>query len=331
LKKNNDRSDELKGAKKVESVDEFDDILGSLDNIGETVNVSNKKNELVSEKKSFKMDEDVGGMTKVEMQPQLVGLEKQGILPSFSNIDMNLIETIIEKAQNNNNLTFDPVNTNKVEVSARKVSSRGVGALQESEIDEVFDLLRDTVKESGVMGVCDLCHIPILIQYSEALGKRYHTEHFKCTKYNKVIATDKYFVTDQSIWCVECFDSLKGGRCAGCEQVIAGNFIVALGKKWHPEHFSCTTCKKSFTDGKCYEYNGMPYCETHYRQAFFVCKLCNQPITSKAVEALDAVWHPEHVACKICLKPYIDGFFTHEGYIYCPQHYTDAVRGSKKF
>jgi len=229
--------------------------------------------------------------------------------------------------------TIQPISSFYKSVGARKVSSRGVGALQEGEIDEVFDILKLSVKdnETGILGICCFCNIPILIQYCEALDKKYHTEHFLCSRCNKAISDDKHFITDQSIWCIDCFDKIKGGLCSGCNQVIQGNFIVALDKKWHPDHFVCTTCKSPFTkEGKCMEKNGMPYCENHYKDLFLRCKLCNEIITGKVISALDSVWHEEHVACKVCLKPYTQGFFTHEGYIFCPMHYQDILKKQKK-
>jgi len=265
------------------------------------------------------------GSTKVQMKKQMVNIDDGVSL--ISTDDLFNLEDMLKNPKSSHSY-LKPISSQYKPSGGRKVTSRGIGALQESEIDEVFDMLKNNVKdnESGILGVCVHCSIPILIQYCEALGKKYHTEHFFCSKCNKVIAADKYFVTDQNIWCVDCFDRIKGGVCAGCNEIIAGNFIVALDKKWHPEHFGCTVCKQQFKTGKCMEKDGKPYCEKHYKEKFLRCKLCNEVIVGKVITALDSVWHEEHVACKVCLKPYTQGFFTHEGFIYCPIHFTEMQK-----
>jgi len=290
-----------------------------------TSNTSNvTKNPIIARQENVdEFDNILNNLVELpEPSPTLTKLGKQIISPSGNKLDSSALEKLVTKAST----VLLPVSSSYKTSGARKTSSRGIGALNENELDEVFAILHNSVKESGIMGVCDHCNIPILIQYCDALGKRYHTEHFQCSKCSKVIIENQYYVTDQSVWCKECFDTLKGGLCGGCNQAITGNFIVALDRKWHPEHFVCTTCKKPFTDGRCFDKDGKPYCETHYREAFLRCKLCNETIVGKAVSMLDSVWHPEHVACKVCMKPYTNGFFSHQGFLYCPMHYQTVVR-----
>ncbi len=38
------------------------------------------------------------------------------------------------------------------------------------------------------------------------------------------------------------FQRLFGKKCGGCGQQIAGGFLQAMGKDWHPEHFVCYNC-----------------------------------------------------------------------------------------
>jgi hypothetical protein len=104
--------------------------------------------------------------------------------------------------------------------------------------------------------------------------------------------------------------------CAHCNKPVVGQVVEALGQKWHPEHFVCTVCGSGFPDGKYFDKDNQPYCEKDFRAKFMTCKSCNQPITGKAVTALNSVWHPEHFACQVCRKVH---------FLHSSQLYTDTI------
>lgn len=55
--------------------------------------------------------------------------------------------------------------------------------------------------------------------------------------------------------------------------------ITALGKTWHPEHFTCTHCNQELGTRNFFEREGHPYCETDYHNLFSPrCAYCNGPI-----------------------------------------------------
>jgi hypothetical protein len=63
-------------------------------------------------------------------------------------------------------------------------------------------------------------------------------------------------------------------NCHCCTQVI-----TALGKTWHPEHFTCTHCNQELGTRNFFEREGHPYCETDYHNLFSPrCAYCNGPI-----------------------------------------------------
>jgi len=39
--------------------------------------------------------------------------------------------------------------------------------------------------------------------------------------------------------------------------------VNALGTQWHPEHFACSTCGRTFAGGTFFEIDGKPYCDLH--------------------------------------------------------------------
>lgn len=69
------------------------------------------------------------------------------------------------------------------------------------------------------------------------------------------------------------------GCCSACDKPIVGQVITALGKTWHPEHFTCTHCSQELGTRNFFERDGHPYCEPDYHNLFSPrCAYCNGPI-----------------------------------------------------
>ncbi|NWI61309.1 LPXN protein, partial [Calyptomena viridis] len=139
------------------------------------------------------------------------------------------------------------------------------------------------------------------------------------------------------------------GVCASCRKPIAGKVLTALGKTWHPEHFTCVCCGQELDNQPFFEQGGQAYCEEDYHQAFsprcaycagpirevnhshsLPCQLPPPPGTSphlflqKVLTALDQTWHPEHFFCAHCGKVFgDDGFLERSGKPYCRQDFLD--------
>ncbi|XP_067135229.1 leupaxin-like isoform X1 [Centruroides vittatus] len=115
------------------------------------------------------------------------------------------------------------------------------------------------------------------------------------------------------------------GHCAACHKPIVGQVVTALGKTWHPEHFTCTHCNLELGTKNFFERDGEPYCEKDYHNIFSPrCAYCNGPILDKCVTALDKTWHPEHFFCTQCGRQFgEDGFHEKDGKPYCREDYFD--------
>ncbi|KAJ8681575.1 hypothetical protein QAD02_017367 [Eretmocerus hayati] len=115
------------------------------------------------------------------------------------------------------------------------------------------------------------------------------------------------------------------GCCSACEKPIVGQVITALGKTWHPEHFTCNHCNQELGTRNFFEREGKPYCETDYHNLFSPrCAYCNGPILDKCVTALDKTWHTEHFFCAQCGKQFgEEGFHERDGKPYCRDDYFD--------
>eukprot|EP01132_Coremiostelium_polycephalum_P004151 gene4151-5192_t len=166
---------------------------------------------------------------------------------------------------------------------------------------------------------CAHCDDPITDRCINALGKKWHINHFVCTQCLKPFEGGVFFERDGRPYCEADFFSTFAARCGGCNQPIRGECINALGTQWHPEHFVCQYCQKSFSGGTFYEFGGKPYCDIHYhQQAGSICSGCGKAVSGRCVDALDKKWHPEHFVCAFCMNPLAGGSYTaNNGKPYC--------------
>ncbi|CAB3359744.1 Hypothetical predicted protein [Cloeon dipterum] len=120
-------------------------------------------------------------------------------------------------------------------------------------------------------------------------------------------------------------NTTQKGCCNACEKPIVGQVITALGKTWHPEHFTCKHCNQELGTRNFFERDGAPYCEPDYHNLFSPrCAYCNGAILDKCVTALDKTWHTEHFFCAQCGKQFGDeGFHEKDGKPYCKDDYFD--------
>jgi len=164
---------------------------------------------------------------------------------------------------------------------------------------------------------CHHCNNPIDGSCYLALGRKYHIEHFKCSRCGSGFPDGSFYEKDDRIYCERDYYDLHGERCAACNGVIKGECVSALNRKYHSEHFVCTYCQVQL-GSTFYEYNAKPYCQTHYhQQSGNMCPNCNRPITGKCISALDKKWHPEHFTCTFCSVQLSGAFIENNGKPYC--------------
>jgi paxillin len=200
-------------------------------------------------------------------------------------------------------------------------------------LDSMLGTLQSDMSRQGVdtaaKGHCQACHKPIVGQVVTALGKTWHPEHFQCVHCGIELGTKNFFERDSEPYCETDYHNLFSPRCAYCNASILDKCITALDKTWHPEHFFCAHCGKSFGDDGYHEKDGRPFCREDYFELFAPkCGGCNTAITDNYISALSTQWHPECFVCRDCRSPFNGGsFFDHEGQPYCEVHY-HAKRGS---
>lgn len=74
-------------------------------------------------------------------------------------------------------------------------------------------------------------------------------------------------------------NTTQKGCCSACDKPIVGQVITALGRTWHPEHFTCSHCCQELGTRNFFERDGHPYCEPDYHNLFSPrCAYCNGAI-----------------------------------------------------
>jgi len=90
--------------------------------------------------------------------------------------------------------------------------------------------------------------------------------------------------------------------CAKCGEPITGVVIRALGSCYHQDHFVCEYCSQPFPSGRFVKASDRNlYCEQDFAELFAKrCKVCNEVVTGKVVNAEGLSFHPEHFICVGC-------------------------------
>lgn len=123
--------------------------------------------------------------------------------------------------------------------------------------------------------VCAGCGRAIRGSYVTALGRAWHRHCFRCASCGRAIEEQSFFERDGQPYHTACYHERFAPRCAACGRPIAGEYTIALGRHWHPEHFTCHRCRQPLERRSYYEREGHAYCEDCYNKLFGVrCALC---------------------------------------------------------
>lgn len=97
-------------------------------------------------------------------------------------------------------------------------------------------------------------------------------------------------------------------RCHYCGQPVSGQYVVALGANWHPEHFCCAGCGQPLGDHSFQLSHGQPYhqaCYLAYQAPR--CVYCQKPLAGTyLIDHWGNVFCPEHEQqyprCSFCSR-----------------------------
>uniref|UniRef100_A0A3Q2P769 PDZ and LIM domain protein 7 n=1 Tax=Fundulus heteroclitus TaxID=8078 RepID=A0A3Q2P769_FUNHE len=125
-------------------------------------------------------------------------------------------------------------------------------------------------------------------------------------------------------------DSGRTPLCGACNKIIRGRYLVALGRSWHPEEFTCSQCKAVLEEGGFFEERGSVYCtKCHDNRYAPNCAKCKKKITGEIMHALKMTYHVQCFKCAACKNPIRNqAFYMEEGEPYCEKDY-EKMFGTK--
>lgn len=149
--------------------------------------------------------------------------------------------------------------------------------------------------------ICQKCFLVVDGPPLRWKGDPYHPYHFHC---NHCLVMLDHTGRDigGKLYCLPCHDKMGIPICAACRRPVEGRCVNACGKQWHPEHFVCSTCERSFSQSKYFlGKDGSPYCEKDYNKLYGdVCHHCNNTIQDEVISALEKRYCGEHFRCSSC-------------------------------
>ncbi|KAK4472718.1 hypothetical protein MN116_003944 [Schistosoma mekongi] len=113
--------------------------------------------------------------------------------------------------------------------------------------------------------------------------------------------------------------------CAKCARPFtSGSILSALDKKWHPECFVCTICKRTLADQSFHVRNDDPYCANCLKENFQPrCATCRNIIdpSEQYMTYNEKAYHKNCFTCAACHQSLAGKQFCikDNGY-YCPEH-----------
>jgi hypothetical protein len=193
---------------------------------------------------------------------------------------------------------------------------------------------------------CGFCGEMIEGEHLVALGKQWHTNHFRCSQCNAEIKGE-FFEFDNQPSCKSCSelkftctkckkpiideyymgngkilhpDCLEKISCANCNQPIIASETIALDKHYHPECFTCHGCGVSL-QGTFYNKNNLPHCESCANLTkSSLCDKCQQTISGVYIVYNEKTYHQNCFVCSKCNSMLShESFYTSNGMFYCPR------------
>ncbi|KAK9881780.1 hypothetical protein WA026_017298 [Henosepilachna vigintioctopunctata] len=159
--------------------------------------------------------------------------------------------------------------------------------------------------------ICAGCKQAIYNTFLRALGQSWHLEHFKCVKCQKIISTQTFFEKNGQAYCKNDFLKSFCHKCSKCHDYITEEVVNALGKFWHVQCFTCTTCNTPIKPPYFFQRDGKPYCNDDYAKHFTpLCTGCGEHIFEEYLEIRGRKFHTNCFLCKNCEMPIKKKFLT---------------------
>ncbi|KII66885.1 Paxillin 1 [Thelohanellus kitauei] len=107
---------------------------------------------------------------------------------------------------------------------------------------------------------CTKCGKTITGNFVKALGGTWHSDCFTCKTCKKTFTGGVFRTFENNAYCELHYHEKRGSICFNCEKPIVGEFVSVGDRKFHPDHFKCSYCKKKLTETTYVEFNEKVYC-----------------------------------------------------------------------
>jgi len=109
---------------------------------------------------------------------------------------------------------------------------------------------------------CASCGQVIVGELLNAIEKQFHPNCFVCGTCKVQLSGQFFIAPNGNPYCEKHYYEVIGMLCADCDRpIISGKCISFLEKKYHPEHFRCSFCKKNLVGQQYMKQNLKPYCK----------------------------------------------------------------------
>ncbi|KAL7719158.1 Lim domain [Entamoeba marina] len=132
------------------------------------------------------------------------------------------------------------------------------------EKDGKYYCKKDYTESVGL--ICDCCGYAIEGKYKSVVGGKYHPHCFICSVCGCAL-DELFYVFDGKLFCKDHRHRNIGYKCGGCGELIDRedtNIKVALGKKWHADHFRCFNCNEKLYETSAKSFLNHEYCPVCY-------------------------------------------------------------------
>ncbi|XP_054164060.1 four and a half LIM domains protein 2-like isoform X3 [Oppia nitens] len=164
-------------------------------------------------------------------------------------------------------------------------------------------------------------------EYTKAMGKEWHTNHFCCWKCDLTLSGQRYVIREGHPFCIKCYEQSHANVCEECTKPIGidSKDLCYNEKHWHEACFVCRKCKKSLVDDRFGTKNDAVYCGDCYDMEYSPrCDGCGEPFKAghKKMEYKGKSLHEQCFTCFKCQVPIgTKSFVPRENDIFCSECY----------
>ena len=156
---------------------------------------------------------------------------------------------------------------------------------------------------------CARCRAPLHGSILSALGVKWHADCFRCSICDAPHVST-FVEHDGGAVCKPCHLAHVAERCAGCGEGIDGEFLRALGRKYHRGCFRCVECRADVSTSYL-THDDRPWCRAcHVAVHAERCACgCGRGVEGSIVSALGKKYLDGHFRCAECRGAFANGSF----------------------